>query len=160
MATNEPTPVGWWHWWDGDTAKCGQFRYDHPDYGVSVLVFMVVVAGHDNYLAEPYAKEHRTSTTAQRLNHRTVRYSRCSCGWVGPARTSTVSAERDARDHLDEGTKCDDGGFSWSDVEVHYPEFVHWVVASYGPLPESVTEEDWNRFKDAYEAAPPAEVSS
>lgn len=31
--------VGWWHWWDGDLSKSGQFRYDHPQHGVSVPVF-------------------------------------------------------------------------------------------------------------------------
>lgn len=41
---------------------------------------------------------------------------------------------------------------TWRDVAASYPEFVQWVVATFGPLPDGeVTEEDWVRYKDAYE---------
>jgi hypothetical protein len=31
--------VGWWHWFDGDLTKTGNFRYDHPGRGISVPVY-------------------------------------------------------------------------------------------------------------------------
>jgi hypothetical protein len=41
---------------------------------------------------------------------------------------------------------------SWEDLAKIYPEFVQWVVQRFGPLPDGpVLEEDYDRFKDAYE---------
>jgi hypothetical protein len=39
----------------------------------------------------------------------------------------------------------------WRDIAERYPEFVQWVVARFGPLPEGeVKEADYERFKGAY----------
>ena len=43
---------------------------------------------------------------------------------------------------------------TWNDVAAAHPEFVQWIVARFGPLPEGeVTEADYNRYKVAYETA-------
>ena len=43
---------------------------------------------------------------------------------------------------------------TWRDVAVRYPEFVQWVVARFGPLPEGpVIQEDYERFANAYQTA-------
>ena len=42
----------------------------------------------------------------------------------------------------------------WRDLAVSYPEFVQWIVQKYGPLPDGeVKEEDYNKYKEAYEDA-------
>ena len=45
---------------------------------------------------------------------------------------------------------------TWKDVAVRYPEFVQWIVAKFGGLPEGpVRPNDYNRFVTAYyESAP------
>lgn len=30
----------------------------------------------------------------------------------------------------------------WRDIAIHYPEFVQWVVATYGPLPDGLADRD------------------
>jgi len=43
---------------------------------------------------------------------------------------------------------------TWRDLAVRYPEFVQWIVQTYGPLPDGpVIEADYGRFKAAYEKA-------
>jgi hypothetical protein len=40
---------------------------------------------------------------------------------------------------------------TWAQVAVKFPEFVQWVVATQGPLPEGpVEEEDYVRFARLY----------
>jgi len=42
-------------------------------------------------------------------------------------------------------------GVTWRDVAVIAPEFVEWVVAAHGPLPEGPVEEDhYNRLVAEY----------
>lgn len=42
---------------------------------------------------------------------------------------------------------------TWNDVAAAHPDFVQWVVARFGPLPDGeVTADDYSRFKSAYEA--------
>jgi hypothetical protein len=41
---------------------------------------------------------------------------------------------------------------NWKEFALLYPEFVEWIVQKFGPLPEgAIDEEDYNRFKLAYE---------
>jgi hypothetical protein len=41
---------------------------------------------------------------------------------------------------------------SWKDVAVHYPEFVQWIVAKFGPLPDGeVNRADYEWFAEAYQ---------
>ena len=43
---------------------------------------------------------------------------------------------------------------TWKDVAANYPEFVQWVVARFGPLPDGpIQQEDYERFAAAYQAA-------
>jgi hypothetical protein len=43
---------------------------------------------------------------------------------------------------------------TWRDVAIQYPEFVQWVAAKFGPLPDGpVTGRDYARYADAYDAA-------
>lgn len=40
---------------------------------------------------------------------------------------------------------------TWNDLAVAAPEFVQWIVARYGPLPDGdVDEADFNRFAMIY----------
>jgi hypothetical protein len=40
---------------------------------------------------------------------------------------------------------------TWKDLTVQYPEFVQWVVARFGPLPDGkVTQADYECFAEAY----------
>jgi hypothetical protein len=42
---------------------------------------------------------------------------------------------------------------TWDDVALHYPEFVQWIAAKFGPLPDGdVKQEDYERFKAAWDA--------
>lgn len=44
-------------------------------------------------------------------------------------------------------------GPTWNQLAKVFPEFVQWIAATHGPLPEgTVTDEDWSRFKAEYEA--------
>ena len=44
--------------------------------------------------------------------------------------------------------------FTWHDAAARYPEFVQWIVATYGPLPDGpITEEDYARFYNDYLAS-------
>jgi hypothetical protein len=38
----------------------------------------------------------------------------------------------------------------WRFVAQHWPEFVQWIVQKYGPLPEHVEEEVYNRYAKEY----------
>lgn len=43
---------------------------------------------------------------------------------------------------------------TWKDVAARYPEFVQWVVAKYGPLPDGVVfVPELDRFAAAYKEA-------
>jgi hypothetical protein len=43
-------------------------------------------------------------------------------------------------------------GMDWRDVAVAYPEFVQWIVAKFGPLPDGpVRQADYEKFRTAYE---------
>ena len=40
---------------------------------------------------------------------------------------------------------------TWRDLAVRFPEFVQWIVAKFGPLPEGeVKQEDYERFTLAW----------
>ena len=44
------------------------------------------------------------------------------------------------------------GLMTWKELAAHYPEFVQWVVARHGGLPEGpIQEEDYNRFAAEFE---------
>jgi hypothetical protein len=43
---------------------------------------------------------------------------------------------------------------TWRDVATRHPEFVQWVVATFGPLPDGpVTQQDYDRYAAAYKVA-------
>lgn len=50
---------------------------------------------------------------------------------------------------------ADTGGqFTWHYAAARYPEFVQWIVATYGPLPDGpIREEDYERFYRAHDLA-------
>lgn len=40
---------------------------------------------------------------------------------------------------------------TWQDIAVAYPEFVQWIVATQGPLPEGeVKQDDYEKFRNLY----------
>jgi hypothetical protein len=42
---------------------------------------------------------------------------------------------------------------TWRALAIQYPDFVQYIVTRYGPLPAGpIEEEDYERFKVAYEA--------
>lgn len=42
---------------------------------------------------------------------------------------------------------------TWRDLAARFPEFVQWIVARFGPLPDGpIREADYERFKAAYES--------
>jgi hypothetical protein len=45
---------------------------------------------------------------------------------------------------------------TWNDAAIRFPEFVQWIVARFGPLPDGeIKETDYIRFYNAYlEEAP------
>lgn len=43
------------------------------------------------------------------------------------------------------------GNPTWRDLATVHPEFVQWVVQTYGPLPEGeVKEEDYERYRQEF----------
>lgn len=43
---------------------------------------------------------------------------------------------------------------TWKDVAVALPEFVQWIVATHGPLPDGeVQQADYERLKTEYESS-------
>ena len=38
----------------------------------------------------------------------------------------------------------------WNAVAALYPEFVQWLVQTYGPLPEYVDTSTYEHYRDAY----------
>jgi len=41
---------------------------------------------------------------------------------------------------------------TWNQIAIAYPEFVQWVVQTYGPMPEGpIQHEDYVRYKELYE---------
>jgi len=43
---------------------------------------------------------------------------------------------------------------TWREVAVVLPEWVQWIVAKYGPMPDGpVLKEDWERWGKAYTEA-------
>lgn len=44
----------------------------------------------------------------------------------------------------------DDEPVPWNAVAALYPEFVQWLVQTYGPLPEFVDMNTYEHYRDAY----------
>jgi hypothetical protein len=41
---------------------------------------------------------------------------------------------------------------TWKHLAIQYPEFVQWIVAKFGPLPDGkIKQEDYERFAEAYQ---------